>query len=222
MSEPKVSMQQAERDYYIAATQSYRAERDKLVAEAEALRTGTAVTIREYEWDMARAKERRVYDIVGEVTEHEVHMAVDELNDWLVISTDPITIRLCSPGGSVFDGLFLYDFIQDIRRTGIHVTTYAMGYAASMGSVLSQAGDLRVIARNAWYMIHEPFSIAFGKAGDIQREAKLLTAIHQQLCGIIAERSTLSSEDIIERSTDKDWWLPALEAVQLGFFDELR
>jgi ATP-dependent Clp endopeptidase proteolytic subunit ClpP len=204
------------------AVQLDTAEIAKLKAETELYRAQAAQTIREHEWNMARAKERRIYDFVGEVDTMEVQAAVDDLNDWCEVSDDPITVRLCSPGGDVFDGLFFFDFLQDVRARGITVTTYAMGYAASMASVLSQAGDVRVIARNAWYMIHEQSTIVLGKAGDIRREAQLMDRLHRQLCWLIAERSRLTADDVRERSTDKDWWMPAEEALEHGFFDELR
>jgi ATP-dependent Clp protease protease subunit len=219
---PNVTTAQAERNYYLASAEAERANRDKLAVETEVLREDLAEKRRDRAHALSVARARRTYDFVGEVTEYEVETAVDELNDWIGESQAPVTIRLCSPGGSVFDGLFLFDFIRDVRRRGVLVTTHAFGYAASMASVLSQAGDHRVVARNAWYMVHEPSSIALGKAGDIRREAQLLDRLHRQLCGIVAERSHLSVDEVVERSTDKDWWMPAEEAREFGFFDELR
>ena len=221
MTEQLNRLQQAERDYYLAQARSAHQEYEKLVLEELCLREDLAEKQHDRANRETRARARRTYDFVGEVTEHEVETAVDELNDWVHRSLEPVTIRLCSPGGSVFDGFFLYDFLQDVRRQGVFVTTYVLGYGASMGAVLSQAGDRRLIAKNAWFMVHEPSTIALGKAGDIRREAKLMERIHEQLSGILAERSSLSLDEVLSRSSDKDWWMSAQEALDFGFFDQL-
>lgn len=213
--------ERAEAEWLRSSKAVHAAERAKLETETASL----LLTIEEQKHDLkmrsSLARERRVFDFVGEVTEFEVKSAVDELNDWATESKDLITIRLCSPGGSVFDGFFLFDFVQDLRRAGCPVYVYAMGYAASMASVLLQAGERRLIARNTWFMVHEPSTIALGKASDIKDEALLMGKLHKQLVGILAERSTLTQKQIIARCQRKDWWMPAAEAVRHGFADEL-
>lgn len=167
--------------------------------------------------------DRREVFLGSEVDEDTVGQTVDLLRDLSAESNDPITLYLNSPGGDVFDGLLLFDYVQELRdECGIDFTTRVKGLAASMASVLAQAGDHRTISPNSWYMVHEPSTIAWGKAGDIKREAKLLEDMHKQLCAIIAERSNLTVADVIRKSTDKDWWVPAPQAVDFGFFDELR
>lgn len=155
----------------------------------------------------------------GEVSEFEVSSAVEQLWDFQQASDAPINIILNSPGGDIFDGLLLFDTLQSMRNHGIEVTVKVRGLAASMGSVLSQAGDVRLISRNSWLMIHEPSTITWGTAGDVKREADLLMSLHKQLSAILAERSTMTADAVARRSRDKDWWLPAEEAVRLGFFD---
>jgi ATP-dependent Clp protease protease subunit len=194
------------------------AERARNEAEAELYRVQTLRERHDYAQDVSLARSRRTLDFVGEVTELEVGNAVDTLSDWVTESKAPLTIRLCSPGGSVFDGLFLFDFI---RLLPVHVTTQAMGYACSMGSILSQAGDHRVISKNAWYMVHEPASIALGKASDIKDEARLMERLHNQLIGIVAERSHLTARQVKDKCRRKDWWMNADEALEHGFFDEI-
>jgi ATP-dependent Clp endopeptidase proteolytic subunit ClpP len=194
-----------------------QASKKKLLAEAELLR-------------LQQGPERRreaVYDrrevfFNEAVDEDSVEDAIEMLRDYQAESDEPITIFLNSPGGDVFDGLLLFDYVRELRaESGIEVTTRVKGLAASMGSVLAQAGDHRIVSANSWYMIHEPATLFIGKAGDIKREAKLMEALHKQLCGIIAERSNLTQAEVVRRSTDKDWWIPAAEALSLGFFDEL-
>jgi ATP-dependent Clp endopeptidase proteolytic subunit ClpP len=206
----------AQSQYLTAATNASKAEAAKLRAEAKNLE----LEGRGLERNEAPFVERLMV-FSGEVGEVEVSDSIDRLLDFEFASHEPITILLNSPGGDVFDGLLLFDTLQDIRRKGVHVTVKVRGLAASMGSILSQAGDTRVISRNSWFMIHEPSTIVFGKAGDIKREADLMVKLHKQLSAVLAERSNLTAAEVIRKSTDKDWWLPAIEAKGLGFFDEL-
>jgi ATP-dependent Clp endopeptidase proteolytic subunit ClpP len=175
-------------------------------------------------WDAERQlkafKTRTLY-FADEVEEMEVKAAVDRLLDWQIEGDDPITVVLNSPGGDVFMGLMLFDTLAAIRQSGIHVTTVVRGYAASMASILSQAGDTRVISPNSWYMIHEPSNIVIGTASRVKTEARLLEALHKQMCGVLSERSTLTTEEIQRHCDGKDWWMPAQEALALGFFDQI-
>ncbi len=212
---------EAEREWYIAATKSEEAERVKFKLEAELLREQVSEAQYEHKKRDSFAAARRVYDFVGEITEFSIKETVDDLNDWALQSDKPITLRLCSPGGTVFDGLMLFDFVQDLRRSGIQVITYALGWAASMGAVLFQAGDVRRISRNCWYMVHEPSSIALGKASQMKDEAALLVKLHKQLVGILADRSNLTEKQILARCQRKDWWMPASEVIEHGFADEI-
>lgn len=163
-----------------------------------------------------RAQEARTLYFNAEVDEDEVGIAIEQLHDWELESDEPITIVLNSPGGEVFTGLLLFDTLRSMRS---NVVTVTRGLAASMGSILSQAGDSRLISSHSWFMVHEPATLAWGKMGDIKREAQMLERLHDQLCDILAERSTLSKAAIKARSKDKDWWMDAEQAVELGFFD---
>jgi ATP-dependent Clp endopeptidase proteolytic subunit ClpP len=211
------SNNEAERLWFIAATENEKAERAKFLVEKKNLDLENRILLRR-----EAIVQSRTLVFSGEVEQEEVNDAVEYLRDLRAASLDPITVVLNSPGGDVFFGLLLFDILQEMRADGIEVTVKVKGLAASMGSVLAQAGDIRIASRNSWYMIHEPASFILGKAGDIKREAKLLEELHKQLCAIIAERSTLSAAEVARRSRDKDWWLPAPDAWRLGFFDEVR
>lgn len=213
------------------ANERTRAELEALRADAVAKRAEAkklAVETTNLELEVAASERRelvfdsRIIYFTSEVEDIEVAEAVERLLDFRVVSDEPVTIYLNSPGGDVFAGLMLYDLVQEMMAEGIHVTTRVTGYAASMASVLSQAGNTRSISPNSWYMVHEPATLSIGKLGDIKREAQLLERLHDQLCGILAERSNLTKAQIKQRSKDKDWWMSAQEALDLGFFDELR
>jgi len=213
---PRARAPDAQSLYLEASTASEKANASKLRAEEKNLRLeGKALERRE------KVIATRTVVFGSEVDEFNVDVVLEQLRDFRAAGVGDITLVLNSPGGDVFDGLLLFDTVQALRADGVHVTTVVRGLAASMGSVLSQAGDLRVISRNSWLMIHEPSSLTWGKAGDLKREADLMVKLHKQLSAVLAERSNLTAAEVARKSTDKDWWLPATEAKGLGFFDEV-
>jgi ATP-dependent Clp endopeptidase proteolytic subunit ClpP len=131
----------------------------------------------------------------------------------------PLTIIFNSPGGAVHDGLALFDFLRHLRVAGHHLTTIALGRAASMGAVLLQAGDRRVIGSNAFVMLHEVSNGASGKVSEIDDSVELSKRLQKRLLTILADRSTLTVQQIQRKWTRRDWWLDAEEAVTLGFAD---
>lgn len=164
----------------------------------------------------------RVYTFSDEVNDYSVRNCINALAGWALLDPDEaITVVFCSPGGSVFDGMALFDYIRYLRATGVPLDTECLGYAASMGGLLLQAGETRRMGRNAWLMIHEPTSGMRGKASAFKDEAALMERLANQGWDVLAERSTLSAADIKERCHRLDWWLSADEALELGFVDEL-
>ena len=124
-----------------------------------------------------------------------------------------------SPGGSVLDGLALFDYLRQLRQAGHHVTTVALGRAASMGAVLLQAGDRRLIGENAFMLVHEVSHLSAGKVSELEDNVDFTRRLQKRLLAILASRSTLSDAQIARRWARKEWWLDASEAVELGFAD---
>lgn len=172
----------------------------------------------------AEAQRHGVYHFVGPVGEQSVKSCIEDLDKWS--RRDPgcdFTLILNTPGGDVIDGLALYDFItQDLRENRGHkVTTVARGYAASMGGILLQAGDERLIGKNAYVLIHEVSSGAIGKVSELEDEFKFTKRLQERLVCILAERSTLNESEIKKRWRRKDWWISSDEATELGFADRI-
>lgn len=133
----------------------------------------------------------------------------------------PLTIIINSPGGYILDGLALYDHIRALSAAGHHVTTISRGMAASMGGILLQAGDTRIVGPSSELLIHES---AGGEIGKVNvREDGLVQSqkMWSKLSDILATRSSMSAEEIRERAFKFDWWLTAEEAVELGFADAI-
>ena len=200
-----------------------RAETAKL--EAETLRV-TQLYDREeifHRRDRAAAGEARILTFYGEVGPPSVARALEELGIWARRDPGgPIKLIFNSPGGSVLDGLALFDYLRELEADGHPITTVGMGMAASMGGVLLQAGSHRVIGRNAYMLIHEVSSIGWGKTSELEDEVAFVKRLQDRLLDILAERSTMTRTQIARRWKRKDWWLDAGEALRYGFVDEVR
>lgn len=165
----------------------------------------------------------RVYLFNGAVSEASVRMAIGRLTEWhRLYPGQDIEITFCSGGGTIVDGMALYDFIQDLRREGHKITTSSLGLAASMAGILLQAGDVRTIGRQAWLMIHEAAFRTEGKIGEVEDTVEWIKKVQERVLGIFAERSTMSVEDIRAKWTRRDWWIDSDEALKLGLVDAIR
>lgn len=173
--------------------------------------------------ERASSDEANVYFFHGPVNAMSSADCLESLGMWSRKKpASPITLVFNSPGGSVFEGLALYDFIKDLRSRGHHVTTKSVGMAASMGGVLLQAGDERVMGSNAFMLIHEVSAGQMGKVSDLEDALEFTQRLQDKLLGILAERSTMTTAQIKRKWKKKDWWLDANEALELGFVDRIE
>lgn len=197
------------------------AEKARLEAERNAL--ALRHEQREEQAELAIGWRQRIYPFWGGVTSSTSKSCIDTLSHWSrQFPGQEVTLVFNSPGGSVIDGLALFDFLQELQAGGTPLTTVTLGMAASMGGILLQAGGKRVMGRHAWLLIHEISSMTGGKASDIEDEIAFIKRLQGQSLDILASRSTLTAKQIAARWKRKDWWLSADEAVALGFADEVR
>lgn len=131
------------------------------------------------------------------------------------IGKKDVTIRLNTPGGSVDEGIAIYNALA--RHSG-KVTTIVDSLAASMGSYLLQAGSERLVAKNAMVMIHDPWSIAIGNSSDFRKAADVLDKYAARMLPDYATRSGKSEEDMAAIMRDESWYT-GKEAVDAGFAD---
>lgn len=133
----------------------------------------------------------------------------------------PIHMYINSPGGSVYDGLGIYDVMQMISAP---VYTYCAGLAASMGSLLLSGGEKghRYSLPNSRIMIHQPLGGARGQASDIQIQAKEIQDLKLKLYGIYEYHSStgLTVADYT-RECDRDNFLSPERAIELGLVDKI-
>ncbi len=130
-----------------------------------------------------------------------------------------INIYINSPGGSVTAGLAMYDTMQFLT---CDVSTYCMGIAASMGSVLLTAGTSgkRFCLPNSHVMIHQVSGGAQGTASDVERTVEFMYSLKKRLNGILAKHTGKSIEEI-EKDSDRDNYMTAQQAAAYGLVDKV-
>lgn len=130
---------------------------------------------------------------------------------------ETIDVLINSPGGSVFDGLAIYNALRQHKAT-VNVTV--MGVAASAASFIAMAGDKITMPENAFLMVHNAMGGVFGNAQEIRDWADTLDKIGASLIGIYVARTGKSEADV-KALLDAETWMTAKEALDLGFADEV-
>jgi len=141
--------------------------------------------------------------------------AQDFISEMKEYKDTPVNLRINCIGGDVFDGMAMYNII---KKREAKTTAYIEGIAASMGSVIALAADEVVMAENSLFMIHNAWGGAMGEAEDMRKTASILEKISGEIANIYERKTRLSLNRIIEMM-DKETWLNAQEAYELGFID---
>lgn len=134
-------------------------------------------------------------------------------------SEKPIRLYINSPGGQVYSGLAIYDTMQQISAP---VSTVAVGFAASFGTVLLAAGEtgMRYALPNATIHMHQPLGGAQGQASDIAIQANEILRLRKSLNTIFAYHTGQEVEKI-RKDSDRDIFMTALEAKEYGLVDHV-
>ncbi|WP_420632418.1 ATP-dependent Clp protease proteolytic subunit [Candidatus Leptofilum sp.] len=174
----------------------------------------------------------RAYDIFSLLLKNRIIMLGTPINDQianLIVaqllylaredSSKPISMYINSPGGMVYSGLAIYDTIQQIECP---VSTVAVGFTASFGTVLLTAGTkgMRYALPNATIHMHQPLGGAQGQATDIEIQAREILRLRTSLNSILSTHTGQPIERI-EEDTDRDIYMGAEEAMAYGLVDEV-
>lgn len=174
----------------------------------------------------------RGYDIFSRILEDRIIMLCDEINtdtaqiaiaELLFLesmdSKKDITIYINSPGGSVSDGLAIYDTMNLIAPD---ISTVCVGRAASMGAFLLSGGTKgkRYCLPNAEVMIHQPLGGMQGQASDMEIAMNHMNRTKDVLNKYLALHTGQDIEKI-KKDTDRDNWMSASEAVEYGLVDQI-
>jgi ATP-dependent Clp protease protease subunit len=174
----------------------------------------------------------RAYDIYSRLLKDRIIFLGSAMNDEVanlliaqllfLESEDPdkdINFYINSPGGLVTAGLAVYDTMQYIKSD---ITTVCIGQAASMGALLLTAGSpgKRYSLPNARILIHQPMGGFQGQASDVEIQAREMLRMKESLNQILVKHSG-KTMDQIQRDTDRDYFMSALEAKSYGIIDHV-
>lgn len=134
------------------------------------------------------------------------------------VDSDKLDVHLNSPGGDIFDGLAIY---QALKSHKAEVTVFVDGLAASIASVIAQAGDRVVMAPKASMMIHDGWTMSVGNAADMRKIADLLDKQSEIIASVYADR-TGQPADFWRAQMLIDTWYNAEEALAAGLVDEIE
>ena len=174
----------------------------------------------------------RSYDVYSRLLKDRVVFLRGEVNQTLANSIvaqllflemeDPdaeISMYINSPGGSVTDGMAIYDTMRYIKPK---VRTVCLGMAASMGAFLLMAGEpgMRMALPNSEIMIHQPSGGASGQATDVQLHAQWLMRTKNKMNALMSEMTGQPLEKI-QQDVERDYFMTAKEALEYGIVDQI-
>jgi ATP-dependent Clp protease protease subunit len=174
----------------------------------------------------------RAYDIYSLLLKNRIVFLGSPINDQisnLIVAQllyldqenpdEQINMYINCPGGQIYAGLAIYDTMQQVSAP---VSTVAVGMTASFGTVLLTAGNkgLRYALPNATVHIHQPLGGAQGQATDIEIQAKEILRLREKINEILIKH-TGQDLDVIERDTERDFYMDGSEAKEYGLVDHV-
>jgi ATP-dependent Clp protease protease subunit len=134
-------------------------------------------------------------------------------SDLKALKGKPISLRINSEGGSVFDGKAIYSLLKSSKSK---VTTYIDGLAASIASMIAMAGDEINISGGGMMMVHNAWMVAAGDHRDFRKNADMLETVTGTLVDVYAARSGMDRAKIV-KMMDAETWMTAKETFDAGF-----
>lgn len=174
----------------------------------------------------------RTYDLVSRLLKDRIILLVEEINtisatsiiaQLLFLESEnpeaPITIYINSPGGSISDGLAIYDVMNKVKCP---ITTICIGMAASMGAFLLSCGSRgsRYAMPNSTIMIHQPLGGVKGQATEIEIVANRILTLRKKMYNIMSKNSNVD-EEMIAKACERDNYLTPKEALEMGLIDKI-
>lgn len=174
----------------------------------------------------------RWYDLASRMLKDRIIFIDDEINSvtassiimqLLTLESEnrdaPITIYINSPGGSISDGMAIYDVMNKVKCP---IITVCLGMAASMGAFLLSCGTRgkRYCLPNSTVMIHQPLGGGRGQATEIEIIAKRILALRDKLYQIMSKNSNVDYETMAN-ACERDNYLTPEEALKMGLIDKI-
>lgn len=166
-----------------------------------------------------KAAEVHIFGDIGESWWEDTVTAKAFVRDFSAIDADQITVRINSYGGSVTDGIAIYNAI---KRHPANVTISIEAAAYSIASLIAMAGDSIEMADNALLMIHAPWGYTAGNSAEMRDMADTLDKYALAMSSSYVAKTGMASDQVLALLTDgKDHWYTAQEALDAGFIDSI-
>ena len=168
----------------------------------------------------SRLLNERIIFLGEEVNEHTANSVVAQLLHLAYVDPQAdISLYINSPGGSVYDGMAIYDTMNFIKPD---VATYGIGLQASMGAFLLSSGakGKRFCLPHAKVMIHQPSSGTHGKVTDMEIDMKETLEVKEMLAKIMA-KNTGQKLAKVKSDMERDYWMTPDDAVKYGLIDKV-
>lgn len=166
-----------------------------------------------------RLFEQRIVPIFGEISQDLARDVIARLLAMATENDDPIKLIVCSEGGHVEAGDAIHDFIRFIKPEVIAIGT---GWVASAGALIFLGAEKknRVCLPNTRFLLHQPMGGVGGPAADMEIEAREIVSMRARINAIIA-RETGQSIEKVEKDTDRNYWIPAKDAIEYGLISRI-
>ncbi|WP_149703696.1 ClpP family protease [Campylobacter concisus] len=165
---------------------------------------------------MSLLADRNIF-LYGQI-DQEICLATQKILLYLdSVNQSDINIYISGPGGSIYDGFGLIDFMKTIKSP---INTFCVGLAASMSALIFLNGDKRYMLPNSSLMLHQPLGGASGQASDIELIANQILKIKSKVNEMIKANSNLKIAKI-EQITDRDCYIDAPLAITYGLANEI-
>ncbi|MDR2841784.1 MAG: ATP-dependent Clp protease proteolytic subunit [Spirochaetaceae bacterium] len=166
-----------------------------------------------------RMLKTRTILLSGEINKDLAEKTIRQLLLMENMNDEPVKIFIDSPGGDADAGFAIFDMIRFIKP---QVWTIGMGLVASAAAIILLAApkERRVGLPNSHYLIHQPLSGIRGVATDIEIHANELEKLRAKINVLISDE-TGKPCDLVEKDTDRDYWMTSSEAVQYGLLSKV-
>ena len=157
-----------------------------------------------------------IYGSIGDDWYEDAAVSAKQFSEALAALPKNITqidLRLNSPGGSVFDGVTIY---ERLKQHPANVTVYVDGIAASIASIIAMAGNEIIIGEGSFIMIHKPLTMTWGNSDDHERNIRILDGIESQMLNIYSKKTGLGRTEL-ENMLTQETWMDANTCLANGF-----
>lgn len=165
-----------------------------------------------------------IFTLYDYVDDYSVKQVISDITVWHANTPEGVGLQLNinSYGGSVTDGFALFDTLRFVAEDkNRSIKTVSLGITASMGGVLLQAGDERVMTPSSILLIHEISYSARGSVSSHKDGKEMTDILSERIIEVFGQRATITPEEFQRNWDRRDWWLSAKDALANGFCDRV-